>query len=387
MIDSTSAAGRPSPRERTREEILEIIQRTGSVTRADLCKMTGLSSSTVGYAVGRLLEEGRIEESGISAGGKGTGSGRRAGILTAVRKPAILGAIDFGHSHFQVAVGTEDGHVIAEMRVSTNVDDSPSSGLDYACDALLSLCARHHIDALAGVGVGVPGPVERSTGIIRTTTILSNWSGMSPAAEVERRLSVRAVADNDANVGALGELTQGAGRRLSDFLYIKAGHGIGAALVLQGQLYRGGTGFAGEIGHFPLHGRAEVCRCGSRGCLEAVISVHAVTEQILHTRPQTSDTIAFGSLSDPVAARIFNQAGYTLGTVLAEFLNLVNPRAIIIGGGLGSAGPAFIDGVRASVHRFAQAPLASVCDVQPAQLGQRAELLGALALAGTLVSR
>lgn len=386
MIVSSSAPERLSPRDRTREDVFASIRSSRGVTRSALARVTGLSSSTVGHAVARLLADGRIVEGTLSAMGRGTGSGRRAAILTAVPGAARVGAIDFGHQHFRVAIGDEVGHVIGERDVRLNVDDSPVAGLDAACEEIERLCDRHGIPRLAGIAVGVPGPVEHATGIVRTTTILSNWSGMSPAREVENRLGVRAIVDNDAILGAMGERHQGAGELHDYFLYVKAAHGIGAGMVLAGEPYRGGTGFAGEIGHAHIAGRPELCRCGSRGCLEAVVSVPSVMEQIFHTHPQLDEEkIDLATLTDSVSTRVLNEAGRILGGALADLINLLNPTALIIGGELGSSGPAFIGGVRSSVNRFAQMPLASACVVLPAALGTRAELIGALVLAGNLV--
>ncbi len=363
-----------------------VIRGSRGMSRSELARATGLSSSTVGHAVARLLAEGRIVEGNLTPMGRGTGSGRRAAILTAVPGAAHVAGIDFGHQHFRVAVGDETGHVIDELYVRQNVDDSPTAGLDVACGAIEKLCAQHGISGLAAVAVGVPGTVERATGIIRMTTILSNWSGMSPGLEVERRLGVRATVDNDATLGALGERHQGAGESHDDFLYIKASHGVGAAMVLAGEPYRGGTGYAGAIGHAHIEGRPELCRCGSRGCLEAVVSVPSVMEQIFHARPRTDEeNVDLATLTDALSTRVLNEAGRVLGQSLADLINLVNPTAVIIGGELGSSGPAFIGGVRSSVNRFAQRPLASACVVLPATLGTRAELVGALVLAGSLV--
>ncbi len=386
MMVPWPASERSSPRDRTREDVFAIIRSSRGMTRPAIARVTGLSSSTVGHAVGRLLAEGRIVEGTLSATGRGTGSGRRAAILTAVPGTALVGAIDFGHQHFRVAIGDEAGHVIGELDVRLNVDDSPAAGLDAACAGIEQLCDRHGVSALAGVAMGVPGDVERATGIIRTTTILSNWSGMSPAREVEERLGVPAIVDNDASLGAIGERHQGAGISHDDFLYVKASHGIGAGMVLAGEPYRGGSGFAGAIGHTHIEGRPELCRCGSRGCLEAVVSVPSVMEQIFHTHPQLDEhQVDLATLTDSVSTRVLNESGRVLGEALANLLNLLNPTALIIGGELGSSGPAFVGGVRSSVKRFAQMPLASACVVLPAALGTRAELVGALVLAGSLV--
>ncbi|MGC3995677.1 MAG: ROK family protein [Propionicimonas sp.] len=381
----STPTGRPTLRDRTRDEVFALICGSQNVTRSALVELTGLPSSTIGHAVARLLAEGRITESAPPAKGPGSGSGRPGAILSPVASTTRIGAIDFGHRHFRVALGDDRGNVLDEATVPLNVDGSPTRGLDGAARRLRELCDRHGVAELARVVAGVPGPVEESTGRVCTNTILSNWAGMNPARELERRLGVPAVAGNDASLGAFGELHQGAGYGHRDFLYIKASHGIGAGLVVNGQLYQGGTGFAGEIGHITIAGRPELCRCGNRGCLEAVVSVPSVKEQLSHTHPHLdAETVDLALLDDPISARLLNETGRTLGAVLAGLCDLINPTVLIIGGELGSSGRSLIDGVRASVNRFAQPSTSSAVQVVPAALGRRAELVGALQLAGAL---
>ena len=379
------STGRPSLRDRTRDEVFALIRDSRDLTRSALVDLTGLPSSTVGHAVARLLAEGRIVESAAEAKGPGSGSGRPGSILNAVASATRTGAIDFGHRHLGVALGDDTGNVLEEITVALNVDRSPARGLDEAARLLRELCDRNQVSRLACVVAGVPGPIEESTGLVCSTTTLSNWAGMSPARELEERLGVRALVRNDASVGALGELHHGSGRGHRDFLYIKASHGIGAGLVVDGRLYQGGTGFAGEIGHIIIAGRPELCRCGNRGCLEAVISVPSVREQLGHTHPHLDpDSIDLATLDDPISARILNEAGRSLGAVLAGLCDLFNPTALIIGGELGCSGRPLIDGVRASVNRFAQPATSSAVHVLAAGLGRRAELVGAAQLASSL---
>jgi len=375
---------RPSLRDRTRDEVFALIRDHRDVTRSDLVDLTGLPSSTVGHAVARLLTEGRITESAMAIKGPGSGSGRPGSILNAVATATRTGAIDFGHQHLSVGLGDDTGALVDEVRIALNVDRDPVEGLDAACRLLEQLCERHQVSSLACVAAGVTGPVEEVTGLVSSTTTLSNWAGMYPAEELEKRLGVPAVVCNDASVGALGELHRGSGRGHRDFLYIKASHGIGAGLVVNGQLYQGGSGFAGEIGHIIIAGRPELCRCGNRGCLEAVISVPSVREQLSHTHPHLdAGMIDLATLDDPISARILNEAGRSLGAVLAGLCDLINPTALIIGGELGAGRP-LIDGVRASVSRFAQPATTSVVQVLAAGLGRRAELVGAAQLASAL---
>jgi len=382
------STGRPSLRDRTREEVFALIRDSRDLTRSALVDLTGLPSSTVSHAVTRLLAERRITESTAAAKGPGSGSGRPGLILNAVASSTRTGAIDFGHRHLRVGLGDDMGNVVDEATVVLNVDRSPMTGLDEAARLLRALCDRNQVESLAFVVAGVPGPIEARTGLVCSTTTLSNWAGIFPARELEDRLGVPALAANDASVGAVGELYHGAGRGHRDFLYIKASHGIGAGLVVNGQPYEGGAGFAGEIGHIIIAGRPELCRCGNRGCLEAVVSVPSVREQLSHTHPHLDpDSIELASLEDPISSRILNEAGRSLGTVLAGLCDLLNPTLLVIGGELGTSGKSLIDGVRASVNRFAQPATSAAITVLPAGLGRRAELMGAVQMAGALAHR
>ncbi|MGV8909971.1 MAG: ROK family protein [Propionicimonas sp.] len=375
---------RHSLRDRTREEVFALIRDSRDLTRSSLVDLTRLPSSTVGHAVSRLLAEGRVRESAAPVKGPGSGSGRPGLILNAVATGIRTGAIDFGHQHLRVGLGDDMGNVVDEETIPLNVDLSPVQGLDEAVRLLHALCDRNGVTSLACVVGGVPGPIQADTGLVCSTTTLSNWAGMFPARELERRLGVPALISNDASVGALGELHHGAGQGHRDFLYIKASHGVGAGLVVNGELYQGGMGFAGEIGHIIISGRPELCRCGNRGCLEAVVSVPSVREQLSHTHPHLSpDGIELAALDDPISSRILNEAGRSLGAVLAGLCDLFNPTLLLIGGELGSSGKSLIDGVRASVNRFAQPATSTALDVRAAGLGRRAELVGAVQLAGS----
>jgi predicted NBD/HSP70 family sugar kinase len=186
-------------------------------------------------------------------------------------------------------------------------------------------------------------------------------------------------------MGAQGELRFGGARGYRNFIYVKASHGIGAGLVLNGETYHGGLGIAGEIGHTQLPDADNWCRCGNRGCLEAVVSISEVRRQLAHVRPETAGDEPDRSLArigtDPVAGRVIAAAGRTLGRVLADLCNALNPEAIILGGELGTAGAPLLLGVRDSIDRYAQPAAAHSVNVRSADLGLRSELMGAIATA------
>ncbi|SDJ26927.1 Sugar kinase of the NBD/HSP70 family, may contain an N-terminal HTH domain [Frankineae bacterium MT45] len=377
-----------SPRDRTREDLYQLVRSGDEVTRAELAERTGLSRSTVNHCVGRLLAEGRIVEVETRTKGRGSGSGRPGVSLSAVASGAPVAGIDFGHSHVTVALADALGRELGEAHLLLDVDLNARDALEFAATSLAELCQEHSVERLASVVAGVPGPVDRRTGTVRSPTILMSWVGLTPGQELQSRLGVPVHVENDAVLGAYGEQQAGAGRHHADFLYVKASDGIGASMVLGGQPYTGANGLAGEIGHTKLPGRNELCRCGDLGCLEAVISVKSVRDQIAHTHPSLEPRkVELHEFHDAITDRILNEAGRTLGRPLAELCNLLNPSALIIGGELGAAGSALIDGVEASVRRYAQPATAANIEIVAAELSVRAELTGAIRLAAKRASR
>lgn len=383
-----AASGALSPRLRTREEIFRTIEDGASITRAQLIERTGLSRSTVNHAVSRLITDGRVVEEDPGAKGPGTGSGRPALTLRTVAHGLPAAALDFGHSHINATIVGPSGQITDRRRAELDVDLQASAALDLAADMLTQLRRDTGVDRLAAVVAGIPGPLDAATGLVRSPTILSSWVGLDPREELRRRLGVAVHVENDAVLGAYGEFRRGAGRGYRDFLYLKVSHGIGAGLVLNGEPYRGSLGFAGEIGHTPLPGHNELCRCGNRGCLEAVVSVSSIRAQLAHTHPQAdADALRFDRADDPVTRRILDDAGRTLGGVLSVLCNLLNPQALVIGGELGALGSPLLEGVRTTVQRHTQPAIAASLDILGAELGRDAELMGAATMAAALSRR
>jgi predicted NBD/HSP70 family sugar kinase len=237
-------------------------------------------------------------------------------------------------------------------------------------------------DRIVGAGVGLPGPIDARTGTVGSSVILPGWVGLQPTEELERRLGVSVQIDNEANLGALGEVSFGAGRGVSDVLYVKVSSGIGAGLVLGGRLYHGAVGLAGELGHVQVREHGQVCRCGNRGCLETVAATGPVLAALRHAHPAglgVPGLLALIADGDPGARRVVDDAGRAIGRVLADHCNVLNPAAIIVGGELSAAGAPLLAGIRESVDRYAQPVIAQAVEILPGALGERAEVLGALA--------
>jgi predicted NBD/HSP70 family sugar kinase len=188
--------------------------------------------------------------------------------------------------------------------------------------------------------------------------------------------------DNDANLGALGELTYGAGVGARDLVYVKVASGVGAGLIFGGRLHRGSTGIAGELGHVMVVPEGEVCMCGNRGCLETVAAAPALLKLLGRSRDEelsTETMLALAAEGDPGARRVLADAGRAIGRALADLCNCINPERVVVGGELGAAATPLLEGIRESIQRWALPATAEATAVVPGVLGPRAELLGSLA--------
>ncbi len=377
--------GDSSPRRRrTRRLLLGAIRERAGITRGELSRLTGLSRSATAEGVQDLLAQHLITERRTDPG---VGRGRPSTLLFPNAPEGFVGAVDFGHSHVFAAVADTRGRILAENGQGADVDQQATDALDAAADLLRRCLTDAGLAAsdLAGVAAGIPCPLDATTGVVRSPTILAAWVDLDPARELATRIGRPVYVDNDANMGARGEQRFGAARGCRDFIYVKASHGIGAGLVLAGETYRGTLGIAGEIGHTQLPDATSLCRCGNRGCLETVVSITEVRRQLAHIRPapdiHASDPSLAAVAADPVAARVITAAGRTLGRVLADMCNALNPDALIVGGELSTAGAPLVAGIRESIDRYAQPAAAQALRIRVAELGLRAELVGAIATA------
>jgi predicted NBD/HSP70 family sugar kinase len=237
--------------------------------------------------------------------------------------------------------------------------------------------------SVLGVGLGLPAPVDQRSGTISASNILPEWAGLAAGEQLAARLGRPVIVDNDANLGALAETLWGAGRGIDTLAYVKVATGIGAGLVLDGKLFRGVSGQAGEIGHVTLDEHGDVCRCGNRGCLELVAGGAALVAALRRTHGEldsVEDVVALAAGGDRAARRLIADAGAHLGVAAAGLVNLVDPQRLIVGGELGRAGDVLLEPLRRSLRRSAVRPAADAAEVVRAELGDRSEVLGAVAV-------
>ncbi|WP_328916677.1 MULTISPECIES: ROK family transcriptional regulator [unclassified Streptomyces] len=361
------------------ERVVRAVRLAGSLTQAEIARSTGLSAATVSNIVRELRDNGTVQVTPTSSGG------RRARSVALSGDAGIVVGVDFGHSHLRVAVGNLAHQVLAEQSEPIDVDASASQGFDRAEQLVARLVESTGIspEKVLGVGLGVPGPIDVETGTLGSTAILPGWSGINPRQELTDRLGVPVQVDNDANLGALGELVWGGGRGVKDLAYIKVSSGVGAGLVIDGRIYRGPGGTAGEIGHITLDESGPVCRCGNRGCLETFTAARYVLELLRGSHGDgltVPKMVQLGREGDPGCRRVIGDVGRHIGMGVASLCNLLNPSRVVLGGDLAEAGELVLGPIRESVSRYAIPSAAQRLSVVPGALGARAEVLGALAL-------
>jgi predicted NBD/HSP70 family sugar kinase len=234
-----------------------------------------------------------------------------------------------------------------------------------------------------GAAMGLPAPVSQPAGLVASSNILPGWAGVQVADDMSERLGVPVFVENDSNLGALAESAWGAGAGFDQLAYIKAATGIGAGLVQDGKLFRGTTGTAGEIGHTTVAEDGPICRCGNRGCLELYAGGAALLDALHQSHPDVEtleQVVERAHQNDPACARVLADAGRHIGVAIANLINLFNPRRIIVGGELAGAGETVLAPMRVAAERSAVQAAVEAVEIVPGVLGQRAELLGGLAL-------
>ena len=370
-----------------RRRVIDALRQRGTASRAQIARYTGLSRSTVSSLVGELQDAGLVTETTRAGAGGGAQQQGRPPVLLALdrRAGAVIG-FDFGHEDVHVAVADLSRTVLAERVLEIDVDHAGPGAIDEAAklagDALDEAgVPRERVLAAA---MGISGPVDHERDLVYRSAILPSWVDIRPGAEMSSRLGVPVFIENDANLGALAEVTMGAATGVRSAIYLMIAAGIGAGIIVDGQVLHGAGGTAGELGHVLADENGPICRCGNRGCLETLVAGPAIVDLL---RPTHGDDLTLDGVmallrnDEPGARRAIEDAGRAVGRVLSGLVNVLNPEAIVVGGELAAAGDALLDPVRAAIRRHAIRPASDDVRVITSALGDRAEVLGALVLA------
>lgn len=361
------------------ERIIETLLGSGPSTQAEISRHTGLSTATVSNIVKSMAEIGLISTSPT------TSSGRRALSVTLNGNGAVAVGIDFGRSHVRVVLANLGYRVVAERAIPLPLGHKASEGIRAAADLLDALLAEANLkrSSIVGVGVGIPGPIDRRSGTVIQGAILPEWVGISILDRLEESLTLPVFADNDANLGALAQVTWGPHGAVNNLMFLKIGSGIGAGLILNGAPYYGNIGVTGEIGHATISDHGLICRCGNRGCLETVASTAIMIELLSRGAPApitVEDIVRRALTRDTATLRVIDDAGVAIGRAVANVANLINPEVIVVGGPLAELDDLLLEPIRRGLMRHAVPVVGESTSLAMSSLGDRAEALGAAAL-------
>ena len=353
----------------------------GTRRRSQLATATGLSRAAVAQRVDLLIDRGLLVETGTVA----TERGRPPLTLQLASHTAVVCAVDLGATHATVAVAELGGAVLAEATEDLDINDGPQAvltALHEQIGRLLAAAGRpaQHVRAIS---IGVPGPVEASTGTVVRPPIMRGWDGYRVPGFFEGRYAAPVLVDNDVNMMALGEYAHRPAT--AHLLYVKVGTGIGCGIVSGGLVHRGATGAAGDIGHIRVPGHDDVlCHCGNTGCVEAVASGAAVAAKLREaglSAEHVADVVRLVAAGDPVARRQVRLAAQRIGDVLASLVSFYNPDTIVLGGSIASLHDDLLADIRAAVYRRALPLATRTVAIETTLLGRRAGIEGARRLA------
>ena len=357
--------------------LLRLIRDGQASTRAELVTLTGLARSTVAQRMEALLSQRLV----VPAGGSVSTGGRPPQMFAFNREAGVVLAADLGATHSRLAVTDLGGDVLTEGAEDIAIAEGPEAVLGWLetkLDALLEEVGRSHAD-VRGVGVGVPGPVEFATGTPVAPPIMPGWDGYRVADRLADHFGAPTLVDNDVNIMALGEHWK-AWRAYDHLLYVKVGTGIGCGIITDGRIHRGAQGAAGDIGHIHVPGNEEICRCGNRGCLEAVAGGGAMAARLRAdgiAAENSRDVVRHVRDGRPEAMQLVRQAGRELGEVLAASVNFFNPGVIVIGGDIAHADEHLLAGVREVVYQRAVPLGTRSLRIVRSALDDRAGVIGA----------
>jgi glucokinase-like ROK family protein len=372
--------------------IIDLIRFTsGGISRVELARRMNLTRAAITAIVDDLLEIGLVRESEGHYP-----SGRKPIVLEIAPDRGRVVGVDMGASHLNLLLADFTARTIDEAEIPLDIHRGPHVCLALVDEMVRKLLEKNNtsFERIAAIGLGIPGPIVSEAGMISGPPILPGWDGYPIRDHLQGAWGLQVILNNDSELGAVGEWAYGAGRGERNLAYIKVGTGVGSGLLLDGQLYRGATGSAGEIGHITIDENGPLCICGNHGCLEAYAGGNAIARKAVEAvrrgqrtqlvgvvdRPDFSatDVMLAARSGDLVAQRIVAEAGAHLGTAIASMVNLFNPSMVVIGGSISQIGDLLLEPIRTAVLKRSLRPASRAVRISTSLLGRRSCAMGAV---------
>ncbi|HUN22279.1 MAG TPA: ROK family transcriptional regulator [Anaerolineales bacterium] len=371
------------------------------ISRADTARFTNLSRATISVIVDELLEQGLLRETGIGAS-KG---GRPPTILRLNANAWHVIGIDMGATHSRAMVANMEGQILAESNIPLDIASGPEACIDQVelqINELLANCGSDWKKIKAAT-LGVPGPVIQEAGAVFAPPIMPGWDGFPIRKYAQERWQIPVNIENDADLGVMGEWKFGRNGKADSLVYIKMGTGIGCGIILDGRLFRGKTGSAGEIGHTLVARNGLPCTCGNYGCLEAMaggialaqraqmavrVGQHTTLSRIPVETITARHVTQAAAQGDELCQQLLVEAGELVGRAVASLINLLNPGLITVSGMIVETGDFFMNALVKTAKSQCLKANSEATQIERAITEQRASALGAIAIANsTALSR
>jgi len=380
------------------KELIDLIRKHGELTKGGLVACTDHSRTKITSSINSLLQKNFIIENQDSE----YSGGRRSRTFSLNGELGFVAGVDIGATSIDLAVADFSRRILIRYNEDALVRNGPIKILGQVCNLLEKIVREKGLnpDNLRGIGIGVPGPVDFSNGTVVSPPIMPGWDRYPVIQTVQQWFPcANVVVDNDVNVMALGEINQGAGKGVNNLIFVKIGTGIGAGIISQGQIYRGASGCAGDIGHISIDKSGPVCHCGNKGCLEALAGGPAIAERSLNAAQAGKSPILLkyyekngGKLSaedvgnaaregDALSIEIIRESGQMVGDVIASLVNFYNPDMIVIGGGVSNLGNLLLSSIRQAVLNRSLPLATRNLDIVFSGIGEDAGVFGAVNLA------
>jgi len=315
--------------------VLQMIKKQTEISRADIAQESGLNKGTVSSLVAELLEEKLVIETGpgISSGG------RRPVMLVFNQYAGNSIGIDLGVNYIHSVLTDLQGNIVSEKHI-TYTSSSIEQTMEMVKDSIASMkhIAPDSTYGIVGIGIGVPGIIDKDSSVLIAPNL--GWKNSSIRKEIEATFDIPVIVENEANAGAYGEKVFGLGKDAENLVYISAGIGIGTGIIIDGELYRGFSGFFGEFGHMTIDMNGQQCRCGNIGCWELYASEQYLLNHsgdINHDEDFFDKLIRSAEKNDAQAIQLLEQTAENLGIGIVNIIHTINPQQLIIGNRLASA--------------------------------------------------
>jgi glucokinase-like ROK family protein len=397
MAKNKNTADQAFVRETNLSLVLRLIHTQSPISRAQLAVITGLNKSTVSSLVDELLERNVVHETGSNTGG----AGRPATLLEINPHAGCIIGVELGVDFVSVAVTDFLGNILWRKREDADPTEDQEKmigqTLQIAKEAIATGKRKDY--HFLGLGLATPGTVDVNEGILIFAPNL-HWRNVSFGRIFTEQTKLKVFVENDANAAAIAEHLFGTARQCQDFLFVFAGVGIGGGLYLNGKLYRGRNGYAGEIGHTPIMAESSqtVCHCGNRGCWETYANQYSIIQRV-QARLEVKRPSILPKLMAEQNARLsiplikqaadagdheaidsFVEAGHAMGQGFAGLINIFNPEKIILGGPLSLAGEYLLPAIKETVNRHSLPEIGQQAEVLLSPFGPDASLIGAIAI-------